>query len=144
MKKLTFLLASLAFMASCSSDSNTTAAEQSNGQAVEATTPATQAINSEEAKSLLAQNPDIVVLDVRTTAEYAQGHLQQSQLVDFSAPDFEAKLKALDPEQPYLVYCAVGGRSGRATKLMEQLGFKQVYDATDGFSSLKSAGLAVE
>lgn len=140
MKKLIVLCASLAFMVACNSADTTQTAEQTT----EATAPATQAINSQEAKDLLSQNPDVVILDVRTPMEYAQGHLQNSELVDFSAPDFQEKLKALDPEKPYLVYCAVGGRSGKATQLMEQLGFKQLYDATDGFTSLKSAGLAVE
>lgn len=101
-------------------------------------------VNGPEAKKLLDQRPDIIVLDVRTPQEYAGGHLKNAQLMDFTAPDFAQKISQLNPAKTYLVYCAVGGRSKKATNLMQQKGFKQIFDATVGFSALKKAGLATE
>ncbi|MDX5436214.1 MAG: rhodanese-like domain-containing protein [Pontibacter sp.] len=103
-----------------------------------------KALNSQEVKTLLEQQQDIVILDVRTAGEYASGHLQHSELMDFYSPDFSERLKALDPEKTYLVYCAVGGRSREAAQQLQRLGFGQVYDATEGFAALMQAGVPVE
>jgi phage shock protein E len=101
-------------------------------------------VNGPAAKSLLARQPTTIILDVRTPQEFAAGHLKKARLIDFNAPDFAQKISQLDPTKTYLVYCAVGGRSHLATKLMAQKGFKQIFDATEGFSGLKKAGLATE
>jgi phage shock protein E len=103
-----------------------------------------QAIGSQEAKALLANQEDIIILDVRTPAEYGAGHLKNAQHIDFYAPDFSQRLQTLDPPKTYLVYCAVGGRSREAAQMMQQLGFKQMYDASEGFSFLKNSGVPVE
>lgn len=73
-------------------------------------------------------NPDFVILDVRTPEEYAEGHLAGSVLLDFYAADFEEKLAGLDRDKIYLVYCRSGNRSGQAADLMEEMGFLEVYD----------------
>jgi phage shock protein E len=146
MKKLAIVLVAAAFFTSCNSDS-TTSVEHENGTVTQteiSEAPAVTTIGSQEAKDLLAQNPDVVVLDVRTPEEYASGHLKNAQLINFNAPDFNEQLKSLDKDKTYLVHCASGNRSGKATKTMEQMGFKQVYDATEGFAALKSNGLEVE
>ncbi|MHA6247207.1 rhodanese-like domain-containing protein [Pontibacter sp. CAU 1760] len=145
MKGLSLFLIAGALLSSCSAES---AASDETSAVQTATTAQTAAtvkkVDSQEAKALLAQQPEVVVLDVRTPGEFASGHLQNATLVDISAVDFSQRLQALDKSKTYLVYCAVGGRSRQAAQQMQQLGFKQVYDATEGFSSLKSAGVPVE
>ncbi|MCJ8164356.1 rhodanese-like domain-containing protein [Pontibacter sp. E15-1] len=147
MKKLSLVLVAGALLASCSAESassgDTTVAVAAQTQTAAETAKAKK-VDSQEAKALLAQEPGIVVLDVRTPAEFAAGHLQNATLVDISAADFSQRLQALDKSKSYLVYCAVGGRSHQAAQQMQQLGFKQVYDATEGFSNLKNAGVPVE
>lgn len=103
----------------------------------------TKTVSSQEAKTLLQTRKKVVILDVRTPEEFAAGHLQNAQLLNKFSPDFEKQLRTLDRNKEYLVYCKVGGRSGDATKLMAALGFKTVYDATQGFESLKNAGIPV-
>ena len=104
---------------------------------------AIKALTSQEAKTLLVQQPEIALLDVRTDEEYAGGHLQEATNLDYKAPDFAAQLSKLDKAKPYLVYCAAGGRSSKATKLMHEMGFINVYNATEGFNQLKDAGIPV-
>ncbi|MFC7668698.1 rhodanese-like domain-containing protein [Hymenobacter humi] len=72
-------------------------------------------------------------------AEFAAGHLQGAQNLDFRAPDFEQQLRKLDPQGRYVVYCASGNRSGRASALMLELGIRAVTNA-GGYSDLKAAG----
>ena len=66
---------------------------------------------------------DAIVLDVRTADEYAAGHLEGAQQLDFNAGDVAAAIPSLDPDAVYLVYCRSGNRSGQAIALMEQAGF---------------------
>ena len=82
-------------------------------------------------------------MDVRTPEEYAEGHLAGAKNIDFYASDFRQQLALLNPDQKYMVYCAVGGRSGKTGKMMEELGFKQVYNVTAGFSAFSSKGIPV-
>jgi rhodanese-related sulfurtransferase len=100
-------------------------------------------LTSQQAKHILTQQPEITILDVRTSSEFAGGHLQNAANLDYNAPNFAGLLEKLDKSKPYLVYCAVGGRSGKATQLMQEMGFTQIYNAAEGFPELKRAGVAV-
>ena len=90
----------------------------------------------------LHENPTdgMVVLDVRTPAEFADGHLEGAVLVDFMAPDFRERLEDLDPETPYLMYCRSGNRSGQARAVMAELGFVDVADIEGGTLAWAAAG----
>ena len=100
-------------------------------------------IDSKGAKALLAQQPKVIILDVRTPPEFAGGHLKNALNLDYNQPDFANRLAQLDKNRPYLVYCAVGGRSSKAARLMQQMGFKQIINVSEGYTSLKKAGVAV-
>ena len=145
-RELAILFATAVALASCTAESAPNNMHETNSTIPNETgvTAKVNIVGSEETKSLLVQQQDIVILDVRTPGEYNAGHLQNAQLMDFSAPDFANRLETLDPAKTYLVYCAVGGRSGAASQLMTRAGFKHVFDANEGFSSLKSAGVPVE
>ncbi len=101
-------------------------------------------ISPQQASSIVGSPPaDLVVLDVRTPEEYAEGHLDGAVLVDFYDADFADQLGQLDPEVPYLVYCRSGNRSGQTLALMEQLGFASASDVDGGIVAWQSAGLPV-
>lgn len=84
-----------------------------------------------------------VLLDVRTPEEYADGHLKDSTLMDYFAPDFKDQLSKLDKAAKYLIYCRSGGRSGRALEMMGELGFADVHDIKGGIIAWNSAGYPV-
>jgi rhodanese-related sulfurtransferase len=69
-----------------------------------------------------------VILDVRTPAEFSQGHAKNAMNIDFRTSDFAAKITKLDKSKSYVVHCAVGGRSALAYAQMKQMGFKNVED----------------
>ena len=94
------------------------------------------------AVALLAERPELEVIDVRTPAEFAEGRLEEAQLIDIQDPGFQASLEALDRDEPYLVYCRSGNRSAAAVSVMHDLGFTEVYDA-GGLADLAAAGAAV-
>ncbi len=100
---------------------------------------------SVDAAAAITDNPpdDLVVLDVRTPEEFAEGHLEGAVLVDFYAADFAEQLAALDTDVPYLVYCRSGNRSGQALGVMEQIGFTSAVDVDGGIVAWTDAGLPV-
>ncbi|MCB1273917.1 MAG: rhodanese-like domain-containing protein [Leucobacter sp.] len=83
--------------------------------------------------------PGAVLLDVRTPSEYAEGHLDGAQLLDFNGGELAAAIPSLDPEAEYLVYCRSGNRSGQAIALMQQAGFSHLTN----LGSLEQAASAV-
>lgn len=103
-------------------------------------------ITAEEAAKLIEQNrnnPNFVVLDVRTADEYADGHIAGAQQLDFYDDQFAAQLAKLDKSKQYLLYCRSGARSGKTAELMSGLGFSQVKDIKGGITAWKEAKLPV-
>ncbi|WP_192820632.1 rhodanese-like domain-containing protein [Rufibacter sp. LB8] len=98
-------------------------------------------LNAIEVKQVLDSNQDIVVLDVRTPGEFQEGHLDGAVNIDYTSPDFEQEIAKLDTAATYLVYCKSGNRSDRATSVMMNNNFNNLYNATVGFDALKSAGI---
>lgn len=86
----------------------------------------------------------VLVVDVRTPAEFAAGHIAGAREINFSAPNFAQQLARVDRNQVCLVHCAGGGRSTQALATFQQLGFKSVVHLDGGFRSWQKAGLPVE
>lgn len=82
-------------------------------------------------------SPKNVLIDVRTPEEYAEGHLPHAINIDVNGDDFEEKIKKLNPNKNYFVYCRSGKRSTLATETMNGLGFMKVANLKDGFISYK-------
>ncbi|WP_234736440.1 thioredoxin domain-containing protein [Tellurirhabdus bombi] len=101
-------------------------------------------LTADRSDSLLRAQPNIQVLDVRTAGEYANGHLTNSRNLDIRDSTFAQKLKELDPNKPVLVYCLSGGRSAKASTILANQGFKQVYDMQGGFVQWTAGKRAIE
>jgi rhodanese-related sulfurtransferase len=101
-------------------------------------------ITAQEAYTLIQDNKgneNFLILDVRTPEEIANGAIENSIKIDYYSDTFLEEIDELDKENTYLVYCRSGGRSGEATKLMEELGFQKVYDMSGGFSQWEAEDL---
>lgn len=92
----------------------------------------------------LQQTPAKTILDVRTAQEVAGGTLHGALNIDFFASDFASQLARLDKTKPVFVYCAVGGRSVKATQQLQQLGYKAVYNLSGGMQAWQQANYPVE
>ena len=141
------IAAGLAVLTACGSDDPAADADP-NTAATAAPTVEVAAgfstISADAAAAVLADAPDdLVILDVRTPEEYAEGHLDGAVLVDFYDADFADQLAELDPAVPYLVYCRSGNRSGQTLPLMEQLGFGSASDIDGGILAWAGAGLPI-
>ena len=101
-----------------------TAATQEGTAAAEAVY---RKITPEEAKEMM-DGGGVLILDVRTTEEFAAGHIADAVLL----PDYDIAAKAetvlTDKEATILVYCRTGRRSEGAARKLVELGYTGIYD----------------
>src|SRR5688500_20152176 len=87
----------------------------------------------------LRQQTNTVVLDVRTPKEFAAGHIPGATNIDWNGADFANRAAALDKSKTYLVHCAVGGRSAKASDKMAAIQFTNVYNLEGGMKEIGRA-----
>lgn len=82
---------------------------------------------------------NIQILDVRTSAEYATGHLSNALLADWNnEKEFKERSKALDKNRPIYTYCLSGARSNSATAWLINNGYT-AYNLKGGINAWKNS-----
>lgn len=91
----------------------------------------------------LATRPEVQVLDVRMDSEWLDGHLERA--VHIMLGDLPARLDAapLDRERPVAVICGSGYRSSIGASLLQQRGFREVWNVLGGMTAWREAGLPI-
>ncbi len=95
-------------------------------------------IDVDQCVTMIAEG-DIVLLDVRTPEETAEGMIEGAVEIDFYGDNFEAEVLKLDREKTYVVYCKSGGRSANAAEMMAKAGFKNVHNLEGGYTAWSEA-----
>lgn len=88
-------------------------------------------------------HPDAVIIDVRTPAEQAAGHLDGALLLDVTGGELAAALPELDRDAEYLVYCRSGSRAAAAIDMMTEAGFTDLTNLGSLESAASATGLSV-
>ena len=102
-----------------------------------------QSMNVEEFDSLI-QNEDIQRLDVRTLAEYSEGHITKTININVMDDSFASMADSLlQKDKPVAVYCRSGKRSKKAATILSEKGYK-VFELDKGFNSWQEAGKEIE
>ncbi len=112
----------------------------------EAQTQIIENITPQESFTLIQNNkdnPDFIILDVRTPEEFAEEYIENAINIDFYSESFADELNTLDKNKPYLIYCQSGNRSGRALDIMEELNFREVHNMSGGIIQWKAEGLPI-
>ena len=76
----------------------------------------------------------VQLIDIRTPAEFQEGHLKNAKNIDFLSSTFKKDISGLDKEKPVYIYCRSGNRSGKSSLIMKSLGFKNVYNLKEGMN----------
>lgn len=93
--------------------------------------------------SELVADSNVVVLDVRTVAEFTEGHIEGAILIDQGQSDFVERAKATLPiEKKIAIYCRSGRRSANAAGKLADIGYKCV-NLKGGIIAWKDAGKPV-
>lgn len=92
----------------------------------------------------LIRRENTQILDVRTPAEYGEGHIPGSIHIDVLGKLFaDSAATLLDKAHPVAVYCRSGRRSRNAARILVEQGYT-VYNLDKGFEDWKKAGKATE
>ncbi len=83
----------------------------------------------------------VVILDVRTPGEYAEGYIEGARMIDFQGGSFETEIASLDKNATYAVYCRSGNRSGQAVKIMQDAGFLNLFNLEGGVIDWANQGM---
>ena len=100
-------------------------------------------ITPQEAFTLIQNNqnnPDFVIIDVRTPEEFVAEHIENATNIDFYSEAFQDMLNNLDKNKTYLIYCRSGARSGSALDIVAELNFREVYNILGGINQWKAEG----
>lgn len=91
--------------------------------------PVYRKISVQEAKRMMEASAGVVIVDVRTLEEFAQGHIANAILIPNETIGTSQKPAQLpDVNAVVLVYCRSGNRSQQAAKKLVALGYTKVYD----------------
>ena len=85
-------------------------------------------ITAEEAKEIIDNSDNFVLIDVREADEYASEHIENALLIPYGALEERAETELPDKEQTILVYCRSGRRSAIAAQTLISLGYTDVKD----------------
>lgn len=92
-----------------------------------------------EFSTFIAQ-PNVQLVDVRTPAEYAEGHIANSSNIDVMSQDFaQVADSTLVKDQPVALYCRSGKRSKHAAEILSSKGY-HVVELDNGFIGWASDG----
>lgn len=97
-----------------------------------------KSLSSVEFKKLVDAK-SVVLIDVRTIEEFAEGHIAGAINLDVNSADFVAKIKKLSRNKPLALYCRSGHRSKLAASKIAGLGYV-IYDLNSGFKDWLQAG----
>ena len=88
--------------------------------------------------------PGTQLIDVRTPAEYIEGHIEGALNLDWTGGVLDQRMATLDKSKSVLLYCASGRRSAAAREAMTAAGFTNVRELSGGITAWRSAGLPVK
>ncbi len=114
------------------------------GEAVETPTQIIEDVTAQEAFTMIQNNqgnPDFAIIDVRTSEEFAEGHIENAINIDFRSETFRDEMDNLDKNRTYLIHCRSGNRSQNALNVMKELNFKKIYHMVGGMIEWTAEGL---
>lgn len=89
------------------------------------------------------KNDSVVVVDVRTPAEYKSGYIKRAQNIDMKSADFQTEAAKLDKKKKIAVYCRSGKRSKIAANALADMGY-MVIELNSGILGWQNASMPVE
>ena len=91
-----------------------------------------ESMDNAEFATLIADTA-VQLVDVRTPAEFAAGHIPEAKNIDVRGDNFDREAKAtLSKERPVAIYCRSGARSKTAARRLAAMGYR-VYELNTGF-----------
>ena len=101
-----------------------------------------QSIDAKKAITLIENDDNVTLLDVRTIEEYKEGHLRDAKLIPLQILTQNLMMLKEDKRKKILVYCRTGNRSVSASRILEKNGFTPI-NIKGGILSLQASGAQI-
>ena len=98
-------------------------------------------VSAQQVNELLKNNGNSpVLLDVRESDEWRQGHLEGALPLPRGFLEIKVESALPNKEAPIIAYCAGGVRSLLAAKAMKEMGYQNVSSMAGGYAAWKNGG----
>ena len=99
---------------------------------------------SELKESISKFDHELVLLDVRTQAEYDSGHILNAINISHEQILEDSELLAEYKDSQMVVFCRSGVRAGKVIQLLESIGFEDIIDIDGDMLAWSEAGYRME
>ena len=101
-------------------------------------------LSVQQVKEKIDQGEDFVLLDVRESGEFRDGHLEKAVSLPRGFLEIRVEDTIRDRSKPVVAYCAGGTRSLIAARTLREMGYENVVSMSGGFQAWKNAGMPFE
>lgn len=91
-------------------------------------------IQAHDAAKFFRENPDVLILDVRTGEEWEEGHIPDATHLDIQELQERWQELPEDRDTGIACICAVGGRSAAACDFLASQGYRRLYNVIGGMN----------
>ncbi|MDC1106548.1 FAD-dependent oxidoreductase [Prolixibacteraceae bacterium] len=84
-------------------------------------------------RELMEANENIMVIDVRASHQYNEGHIKNA--INIPLADMRSKALTIDKNNKIVMYCNKGVSGNAAQNILQNLGFKEVYNLSGGYNN---------
>jgi rhodanese-related sulfurtransferase len=95
----------------------------------------------QQVSELLAADPNVQLIDVRTAEEHAAGRIDGGRLIELG--ELALRAAEIDRDRPVILYCRSGARSAMATEALSQAGY-DAHNMAGGMLDWHAAALPIE
>jgi hydroxyacylglutathione hydrolase len=99
-------------------------------------------LSAEGLHEMIAGDVDFVLLDVRAPQEYEDNHI--SGVINIPVADLRTRCNELNKDKTTVLICSSGNRSSLGASILEQHGFKEIYNVAGGMTGYSAAGYTRE
>lgn len=97
-------------------------------------------INPQELKTMIDQQKNFTLVDVRTPQEFSAGYISGAKLIPVDKIEHALHEGKLGKDEKIVVYCLMGGRSAQAAKILANQGFTKILNLQGGTQAWQEAG----
>ncbi|TAL97121.1 MAG: rhodanese-like domain-containing protein [Paraburkholderia sp.] len=99
-------------------------------------------LSAAEATQLINRR-NAVVIDLRSTEDFAKGHLPSARHIEFAALQAKAGQLVKNKSNPVLLVCQTGQQSNKAVRVVQDAGYAEVHVLQGGLNAWQQAGMPV-
>jgi hydroxyacylglutathione hydrolase len=99
-------------------------------------------LSAEDLHEMITGDVDFVLIDVRAPQEYEDNHIKGA--INIPVADLRTRHSELDRDKPTVLICSSGNRSSLGVSILDQHGFREVYNVAGGMTGYSTAGYTRE